>query len=117
VVHEAPGAFGGQPGACGAFVDVRTGDELPRKQLVRLAPDAHVRLSFPGGGGYGHPMERPVEAVLSDVVNGYITRDAARATYGVHIDYVGREDALVRPPEAYRVDIARTTELRASERG
>ena len=72
-----------------------------------------MRLSFPGGGGYGRPTARPVEAVLSDVVNGYITIDAARTAYGVGIDYVGRADALVRPPDTYRVDQERTTALRA----
>ena len=91
----------------------RSGDDLPRKQLVRLGPDTRVRLSFPGGGGYGRPTARPVEAVLSDVVNGYITIDAARTAYGVGIDYVGRADALVRPPDTYRVDQERTTALRA----
>ncbi|MEJ7771588.1 MAG: hydantoinase B/oxoprolinase family protein, partial [Geodermatophilaceae bacterium] len=113
VLHAAPGAFEGLPGARGAFVDVRSGDDLPRKQLVRLGPDTRVRLSFPGGGGYGRPTARPVEAVLSDVVNGYITIDAARTAYGVGIDYVGRADALVRPPDTYRVDQERTTALRA----
>ncbi|GAA5125546.1 hypothetical protein [Pseudonocardia adelaidensis] len=62
--------------------------------------------------GYGRAEEHPVEAVLSDVVNGYITLEAARTTYGVAIDYIGPEDALVRPPDAYRVDQARTVALR-----
>jgi N-methylhydantoinase B len=113
VRHEAPGAFGGLPGARGAFVDVHTGAELPRKQLVRLDADARVRLCFPGGGGYGLPTDRPVDAVLSDVVNGYVGIEAARTTYGVAIDYVGPPDALVRPPDAYRVDHERTAALRA----
>jgi N-methylhydantoinase B len=112
VLHEAAGATGGRPGARGCFVDVRTGEDLPRKQLVRLDADAHVRLAFPGGGGYGPPTDRPVEAVLSDVVNGYITLEVARAEYGVAIDYIGHEDALVRPPESYRVDHERTAALR-----
>ncbi|TQM01914.1 hydantoinase B/oxoprolinase family protein [Pseudonocardia kunmingensis] len=112
VLHEAPGAVGGLPGARGAFVDARTGADLPRKQLVRLDPDARVRLCFPGGGGQGPPTQRPVDAVLSDVVNGYLTIEAARATYGVAIDYVGPADALVRSPDTYRVDHDRTAELR-----
>jgi N-methylhydantoinase B len=118
VRHEASGAAGGRPGARGCFVDVRTGEDLPRKQLVRLDAEAHVRLGFPGGGGFGPPTERPVEAVLSDVVNGYVTIEAARTEYGVAIAYTGPEDALVRPPGAYRVDHGRTAALRqASRRG
>ena len=112
VLHEAPGAAGGMPGARGYFVDVRTGEDLPRKQLVRLDADAHVRLGFPGGGGHGAPTDRPVDAVLWDVVNGYITVEAARTAYGVVIDYVGPEDALVRPPDAYRVDHVATAASR-----
>ena len=78
VVFPAPGAVGGLPGATGSFTDTVTGDDLPRKTLVRLAPAAHVRLAFPGGGGYGDPHERPVDQVLDDVVNGYVGVDAAR---------------------------------------
>jgi N-methylhydantoinase B len=112
VLHEAPGAEQGLPGARGSFVDVASGVDLPRKQLVRLHPDARVRLSFPGGGGYGPPRDRPIDAVLSDVVNGYVTLDSARTTYGVAIEYLGREDALVRPPGTYRIDHERTALLR-----
>jgi len=36
-----------------------------------------------GGGGYGNPLEREIEAVVSDVFNGYVSIDAARDTYGV----------------------------------
>jgi N-methylhydantoinase B len=112
VTFAAPGALGGLPGATGELVAVTSGDPLPRKQLVRLAPEDGVRLSFPGGGGYGAPHDRPVARVLEDVVNGYVSLDAARDVYGVAITYDGPEDAVVRPPERYRVDEERTRELR-----
>jgi N-methylhydantoinase B len=112
VTFAAPGALGGLPGATGELVAVASGDPLPRKQLVRLAPEDGVRLSFPGGGGYGAPHDRPVARVLEDVVNGYVSLDAARDVYGVAITYDGPEDAVVRPPERYRVDEERTRELR-----
>ena len=38
------------------------------------------------GGGYGDPLERPVEAVQEDLREGYITRDRARDRYGVVVD-------------------------------
>lgn len=109
----APGAQGGLPAAPGEFIDADSGEELPRKQLVRLAADARVRLSFPGGGGYGRPFDRPVESVLNDVVNGYISLESARETFGVAIEYLGSPGALVHPPSAYRVDHAGTARLRA----
>lgn len=114
VVFPAPGAEGGGSGATGSFTDTVSGDDLPRKSLVRLAPDAHVRLAFPGGGGYGPPHERPVAQVLDDVVNGYVGLDAAREVYGVEVTYVGDQDALVRPPTSYRVDESRTADLRGA---
>jgi N-methylhydantoinase B len=112
VLFPAPGAVGGLPGVTGTFTDTVTGDDLPRKTLVRLAPSAHVRLAFPGGGGYGDPRERPVDRVLDDVVNGYVGIAAAREVYGVEVAYVGDPEAVVRPPESYRVDEERTARLR-----
>ncbi|HWL96445.1 MAG TPA: hydantoinase B/oxoprolinase family protein [Nocardioidaceae bacterium] len=112
VVFPAPGAVGGLPGACGSFADVATGADLPRKQLVRLDSDAGVRLTFPGGGGYGEPHSRPAEAVLHDVVNGYVSIEAAREIYGVSVQYLGPPDALVRPPWSFKVDEDETARLR-----
>ncbi len=103
IENPATGAQNGLPGASGEFVDVTTECELPRKQLVRLAPDAGVRLVFPGGGGYGDPRARAVSRVLDDVVNGYISTSAAHEYYGVDIEYLGDPNAIVRPPESYRV--------------
>jgi len=45
-----------------------------------------------------------VEAVLRDVVNGYVTLEAAEREYGVRVRYVGEPDRLVRLPEHYVVD-------------
>lgn len=112
VLFPAPGALGGGAGQAGAFVDADTGEDLPRKQLVRLASGARVGLHFPGGGAYGAPHDRPAEKVLDDVVNGYVSVEAARELYGVVVDYVGPPDALVRPPESYRIDHERTRTLR-----
>jgi N-methylhydantoinase B len=114
VLNPAPGALGGSPGLTGDFVDVATGDRLPRKQLVRLRDGDEVRLSFPGGGGYGEAVSRPVELVLADVVNGYVSIEAASDHYGVVVEYVGAPDALVRPPGSYRVDEEATRRLRSS---
>jgi hypothetical protein len=57
-----------------------------------------------GGGGFGDPLERDPALVVADVAEGYVTRDAAEATYGV----VWSGDA---------VDANATTGLRASQRG
>lgn len=114
--HPAPGTLGGAAGGHGSFVDVATGGALPRKTLVRLQPQTHVEFRFPGGGGYGSALQRPVEDVVADVVNGYVSLDAAREEYGVAVQYVGPSEATIRPPEHFRVDQAETERLRAEQR-
>ena len=42
-----------------------------------------ARLITATGGGYGDPLERPVELIQSDVKNGYITLEQAEKDYGV----------------------------------
>src|SRR5690606_23238500 len=61
-----------------------------------------IRMGTQGGGGYGDPLERPVEKVLSDVLDGYVSRDSAERSYGVVVT------------EAGRVDEAATAERRAA---
>jgi N-methylhydantoinase B len=109
--HPAPGLEGGEAGSVGAF-RLQDGGDLPIKRVVPLAPDAAVELRLPGAGGFGAPFARPVEAVLSDVVEGYVSLAAARERYGVAIAYVGDAAALVRPRASYAVDDAETARLR-----
>jgi N-methylhydantoinase B len=46
-----------------------------------------------GGGGFGSPLERDIDAVVNDVRQGYILIDSARANFGVVIDAsTGRAD-------------------------
>jgi N-methylhydantoinase B len=42
-----------------------------------------VIMRSSGGGGYGDPLERPVEQVREDVLAGIVSRERARAGYGV----------------------------------
>ena len=49
-------------------------------------------LRSPSGGGYGPPWERPVERVAEDVRDGFVSRERARADYGVVLDEDGRID-------------------------
>jgi N-methylhydantoinase B len=39
-----------------------------------------------GGGGYGNPMERPIEKVLKDVKNGVVSIEKAKEDYGVVVN-------------------------------
>jgi N-methylhydantoinase B len=108
----AQGLGGAGAGAAGALSV--GGREARGKRLTRVAPDEEVALDLPGGGGVGDPHARPVEAVLADVVDGYVTLEQARERYGVAIRYVGAENAILRGPEAFEVDDEETARLRAA---
>jgi N-methylhydantoinase B len=110
----ALGLKGGKPGALGEFL-VNGASRPQPKALITLVPDARVQLNLPGGGGYGNPFQRPVALVLDDVVNGYVSPEAAERDYGVAIRYMGSQDQLVRPPELYVIDEEATTGLRGGE--
>ena len=45
-----------------------------------------LRIITPGGGGWGHPADRPAEDVLADVMDGFVSEAAALTDYGVVID-------------------------------
>jgi len=45
-----------------------------------------------GGGGFGDPYNRPPGAVREDVIDGYVSREAAREDYGVAITEDGEID-------------------------
>jgi N-methylhydantoinase B len=97
-----PALHGGREGTLGEF---RRGDErLPPKRLVPLRPDDRLALNPPGGSGYGDPRERDPERVLRDVVDGYVSVEAAEHEYGVRIRYTGPHDALVRTPDMYEIE-------------
>jgi len=81
----AEGYVGGGQGARGA-ITLSDGRELQDKSQVALAADERFTLQLPGGGGYFDPYTREVQAVLDDVLDGFVSVEAARADYGVVID-------------------------------
>jgi len=87
--RNAPyGVHGGEPGAPGADVLVRDGEErrLDAKVTLDLEPGDVLSIRTPGGGGYGDPADRDPEAVARDLRLGKLTPDAAHERYGVEPD-------------------------------
>ncbi len=115
ISHPAGGLLGGEPGAAGELA-VDGGREAQPKRLLVLDPDNRVHLNPPGGGGFGDPFTRDPEAVLWDVVEGYVSLEGARRDYGAVIEYLGGSGRLVRLPEHYRLDRAATEQLRRRRR-
>lgn len=75
---------------------------------ARLKSGDQLEFGSNGGGGYGLPWERRVDAVLDDVIDEMLSIEKAREVYGVAITAVDA-DAL-----DYRVDSAETETLRAT---
>jgi hypothetical protein len=56
---------------------------------VRLQRGDLVRYVTPGGGGWGDPLLRDAEAVVSDVANGWLSLESAANDYGVIVTLDG----------------------------
>ena len=55
-----------------------------------LAKGDLISIRSGGGGGYGSPLERDPQAVLRDVLDGYVTLEAAESEYGVKVDLAAK---------------------------
>lgn len=87
--HEVP-AFGleggsrGRLGRCTLDHGTPHSQELPsRFSNVELRNGSVAALEKAGGGGFGDPRLRPFERVLEDVLDGYVSSEAAIRDYGV----------------------------------
>jgi len=54
-------------------------------QRLYLKPGDSVMVASPGGGGFGDPLDRPLDDVLSDLNRNVISRESAERDYGVRI--------------------------------
>ena len=84
-VTPAFGLAGGMPGAA-AKITLRLADGTQRtlnsKGAFTAPAGSLVELEAPGAGGYGPPSGRDRAALAEDVVDGYVTAEAARRDYG-----------------------------------
>ncbi|RVT92188.1 hydantoinase B/oxoprolinase family protein [Rhodovarius crocodyli] len=81
------GVAGGMNGGAGrAVVNPGTPEErvlAPLSDGTILKRGDIFRIETGGGGGWGHPFDRPAEEVMRDVQGGFITPEAALRDYGV----------------------------------
>lgn len=89
------GIKGGRWGAPGASIK---NHGAPDEEHVFFSRDAvpvkagdRVRLVTPGGGGWGDPLEREIDAVRMDVVRKLVSHESAERDYGVVMDPVSHE--------------------------
>ena len=79
------------------------------RDAVPVKANDLIRLSTPGGGGWGDPLERDIELARMDVIRRLVSIGSAEKHYGIVMD-----------PDNYEVDVTATEKLRkevAEERG
>ena len=79
------GLAGGDDGRPAKFVFDPDGEarDLPSKVTLMVPRGMTVSVRTPGGGGFGSPLARDPEALRLDLLNGYVTADAAARRYRV----------------------------------
>jgi N-methylhydantoinase B len=89
------GVLGGGEGARGEVYTKEANEwqTAPRYAVVQRKP-TRLRILSPGGGGYGNPMERAVELVHQDVLDGVVSPQCAKDLYGVEVTADGDVDFL-----------------------
>jgi N-methylhydantoinase B len=95
LLFEPWGVQGGGTGAPGrALLNPGTPRErdLGRVNVVTLAAGDVLLVETAGGGGLGHPHDRPADAVAADVARGLLDPDLAAAAYGVALHADGTVD-------------------------
>lgn len=85
--YPVPGIAGGKPGAPNRLV-VRAGGphafEVETTAFyIEHQPGERYEYRYGGGGGWGDPLDREPEKVLEDVLDEYVSVEAAERDYGV----------------------------------
>jgi N-methylhydantoinase B len=112
--HAPPrGVVGGKDGTAGkTWLVGENGDaaRLPNVVQVTLQKGQVLRGRDSSGGGYGSPLERSLDRVLHDVLEGWESREKARDIYGVIFTGEIEDESLAVDIPA---TLARRQELRA----
>ena len=103
------GAFGGDTGTLGrTVINPGPGERVIHgKASGEFAYGDVISFQQSGAGGYGDPLERDPALVLEDVLDEYVSMDAAGSRYGVVLTGTGMD---------MRVNAAATNALRAGMR-
>jgi N-methylhydantoinase B len=109
VDHPPFGVRGGLSGAPNSIVFRTAGRQwVPpmrsKYQELALKVGDGVVLSSPGGGGFGDPLERPLEDLERDLNRGYVSRESAERHYGAVI----KQARQVGGHHRYQLDFERS---------
>ena len=94
VFHPAQGRKGGMPG--GATVVCKDDGAKMRGKGVQLVEEGRrVQMSLPGGAGYGRPVDRDRQAIIRDVILGYVSVENSKQYYDLSSEEITLiEDAI-----------------------
>ena len=81
VDNPARGRNGGAKGVAG-LVELADGTTLKSKGRQLIKNGQRLKLSLPGGGGYGNPNDRESEQILDDLADDMISPEQAKNEYG-----------------------------------
>ncbi|HEX3909206.1 MAG TPA: hydantoinase B/oxoprolinase family protein [Solirubrobacteraceae bacterium] len=90
--HPAKGVRGGLPGTAASAHELAADGSEQQVEAIGdslLEPGEWIRGIEAGGGGYGDPLQREPQAVLTDVLERWVTLAAARDVYGVVLSEQG----------------------------
>jgi N-methylhydantoinase B len=84
------GALGGRDGGVNTVLVEQGGKvyrppHLSKDQDIEVGPGDVVRVSTPGGGGYGDPAKRSPALIERDLRRGYYTPEQVRALFGAQV--------------------------------
>lgn len=92
------GLHGGHPGRSSGIYVRRAGEtewQTFKQEFGTTSPSKfsnivlyqgdQVKIIAPGGGGWGNPLEREPDRVLRDVIEGFVTPEAALQEYGLAV--------------------------------
>ncbi|MEO5321893.1 hydantoinase B/oxoprolinase family protein [Mesorhizobium sp. CC13] len=92
------GCYGVNGGKAGANYQVSVSDGDGSETVhpgmcdtVTVPVGASITIVTTGGGGWGDPLQRPVEKVVEDVQCGLVSPESARDDYGVELVKSGRK--------------------------
>ena len=114
--YPAKGLLGGGDGSLNLLY---FNDEVVTRGWGRyeLAPGDTFRKVNPGGGGLYSPLLRSPESVLEDVLEGFVSEEAAGSVYGVEIKE-GKIKRLLPPAKILESDKpARDSKIQSSSIG
>ena len=81
------GLRGGHEPETNAMIVWPETDRVHRARMERFTmhPGDRFRNLSGGGGGWGDPLDRPIESVREDVLDEYVSLEQAEKAYGVKV--------------------------------